>query len=39
LSDAPSSIGRILQWCKKGGYEEFGFKNQGQCVKAVNHAS
>ena len=22
---------------KKGGYEEFGFKNQGQCIKAVNH--
>jgi hypothetical protein len=22
--------------CKKGGYEEFGFDNQGQCVKAVN---
>jgi CSLREA domain-containing protein len=26
------------QACKKGGYEEFGFKNQGQCIKAVNHA-
>jgi hypothetical protein len=25
--------------CKKGGYKEFGFKNQGQCIKAVNHAS
>jgi hypothetical protein len=24
--------------CKKGSYEEFGFKNQGQCIKAVNHA-
>jgi len=23
--------------CKKGGYEEFGFKNQGRCIKAVNH--
>ncbi len=22
--------------CKKGGYAEFGFKNQGQCIKAVN---
>jgi hypothetical protein len=22
--------------CKNGGYEEFGFKNQGQCIKAVN---
>jgi hypothetical protein len=25
--------------CKKGGYKYFGFKNQGQCIKAVNHAS
>lgn len=25
--------------CKKGGYREFGFKNQGQCIKAVNHPS
>jgi subtilisin-like proprotein convertase family protein len=24
------------QACKKGGYKEFGFKNQGQCIKAVN---
>jgi hypothetical protein len=24
--------------CKKGGYKQFGFKNQGQCIKAVNHA-
>ncbi|HEX5850740.1 MAG TPA: glycine-rich protein [Rubrobacter sp.] len=23
--------------CKKGGYEEYGFKNQGRCIKAVNH--
>jgi hypothetical protein len=22
--------------CKNGGYKEFGFKNQGQCIKAVN---
>jgi len=22
--------------CKKGGWEDFGFKNQGQCVKYVN---
>ena len=21
--------------CKKGGYEEYGFKNQGQCVRFV----
>jgi hypothetical protein len=25
--------------CKKGGYANYGFKNQGQCIKAVNHAS
>jgi hypothetical protein len=25
--------------CKNGGYEEFGFKNQGQCIKAVKHGS
>ena len=24
------------QACKEGGYEQFGFKNQGQCIKAVN---
>jgi hypothetical protein len=21
--------------CKNGGYKDFGFKNQGQCIKAV----
>jgi transposase len=25
--------------CRKGGWKEFGFKNQGQCIKAVNQAS
>lgn len=25
--------------CKKGGYKDFGFKNQGRCIKAVNRAS
>jgi glycine rich protein len=25
------------QACKKGGWKDFGFKNQGQCIKAVNH--
>ncbi len=25
--------------CKNGGHEEFGFKNQGQCIKAVRHGS
>ena len=23
--------------CKKGGWTEFGFKNQGQCVSYFNH--
>lgn len=23
--------------CKNGGFTELGFKNQGQCVSAVNH--
>jgi hypothetical protein len=25
--------------CKQGGYREFGFKNQGQCVTFVNRAA
>jgi hypothetical protein len=25
--------------CKNGGYEKFSFKNQGECIKAVNHAA
>jgi hypothetical protein len=25
--------------CKNGGYAKYGFKNQGQCIKAVNHAT
>jgi hypothetical protein len=25
--------------CRKGGFREFGFKNQGACIKAVNHAN
>jgi predicted outer membrane repeat protein len=35
----PTEVPEDKQACKKGGYEEFGFKNQGQCIKAVNHAS
>ena len=34
----PTGAPEDKQACKKGGYEEFGFKNQGQCIKAVNHA-
>jgi hypothetical protein len=25
--------------CQNGGYAKYGFKNQGQCIKAVNHAT
>jgi dipeptidyl aminopeptidase/acylaminoacyl peptidase len=25
--------------CKDGGWRDFGFRNQGQCIKAVNHAT
>jgi hypothetical protein len=25
--------------CKKGGYKEFGFKNQGQCIAFVNRTA
>jgi hypothetical protein len=25
--------------CKNGGYAKYGFKNQGQCIKAVTHAT
>lgn len=31
-SDSPAT----KEDCKKGGYEKFGFKNQGECIKAVN---
>jgi hypothetical protein len=27
------------QACKKGGWKQFGFENQGRCIKAANHAS
>jgi hypothetical protein len=27
------------QACKKGGWKDFGFKNQGECIKAVNPPS
>ena len=35
----PTEQPQTKEECKKGGYEEFGFKNQGQCIKAVNHPS
>jgi hypothetical protein len=35
----PAEVPEDKQACKKGGFREFGFRNQGQCIKAVNHAS
>ena len=35
----PAEVPENKRACKKGGFREFGFKNQGQCIKAVNHAS
>jgi Tol biopolymer transport system component len=34
-----SAVPKTKADCKKGGYKDFGFKNQGQCIKAVNQAS
>ena len=34
----PTAVPEDKQACKKGGYEQFGFKKKGQCIKAVNHA-
>ena len=34
-SDSPTT----KEDCKNGGYAKYGFKNQGQCIKAVNHAT
>jgi hypothetical protein len=35
LADSPTT----KEDCKNGGYAKYGFKNQGQCIKAVNHAT
>jgi len=35
----PTEQPQSKEECKKGGWKEFGFKNQGQCIKAVNHPS
>jgi hypothetical protein len=35
----PSGTPEDKQACQKGGFREFGFKTQGQCIKAVNQAS
>ena len=35
----PTEQPQTKEDCKKGGYKEYGFKNQGACIKAVNHPS
>jgi large repetitive protein len=35
LADSPTT----KEDCKNGGYAKYGFKNKGQCIKAVNHAT
>jgi hypothetical protein len=35
LADSPTT----KEDCKNGGYAKYGFKNQGECIKAVNHAT
>src|SRR5829696_8265882 len=35
LADSPTT----KEDCKNGGYAKYDFKNQGQCIKAVNHAT
>src|SRR5215208_5121262 len=34
LADSPTT----KEDCKNGGYAKYGFKNQGQCIKAVSTA-
>ena len=36
LGEEPPTEPEDKQACKKGGYEQLGFKNQGACLKAVN---
>jgi hypothetical protein len=36
VGEEPPTEPEDKQACKKGGYEALGFKNQGQCIKAVN---
>ena len=39
VGEPPPTGPQTKEECKKGGWKEFGFKNQGQCIKAVNHPS
>jgi hypothetical protein len=36
VGEEPPTEPANKQACKKGGWKEFGFKNQGQCIKVVN---
>ena len=36
LGEEPPTEPEDKQACKKGRYDALGFKNQGQCIKAVN---
>ena len=33
-----TSVPKRRAACKNSGFKDFGFKNQGQCIKAVNQA-
>jgi hypothetical protein len=39
LTQPPPSMPENKEACKNGGYKGFGFRNQGQCIRAVNQAS
>ena len=37
--EPPPEVPEDKRSCKKGGFREFGFENQGRCIRVVNHAS
>jgi hypothetical protein len=39
LAEPEALLPSTKEQCKEGGYERFGFENQGQCIKAVNDAA
>jgi hypothetical protein len=34
----PNNVPTTKDQCKKGGFAQYGFKNQGQCVSFVEHS-
>jgi hypothetical protein len=34
--DSPTAAPASKEDCKNGGWKNYGYKNQGQCIKAVN---